>query len=153
MALNGLAFTKLSEKAIIPEKATLGSAGLDLFSPIDAVVPAKNNKKIDLDLSVKLPNGVYGRIAPRSGLAINYFVGIGGGVIDADYNGNIGVIIFNFGKLDFKIKRGDRIAQLILEKHLNVTHFDVFYKNEKIHVLSKRLKLKSRDGGFGSTGK
>ena len=58
----------------------------------------------------------YGRIAPRSGLALKKFIDVGAGVIDSDYRGEIGVILFNFGNEDFEINMGDKIAQLIFER-------------------------------------
>ena len=67
-------------------------------------------------LSMALPPGCYGRIAPRSGLALKKFIDIGAGVIDSDYRGELGVILFNFGDEDFVVNMGDRIAQLILKK-------------------------------------
>ena len=60
-----------------------------------------------------LPPGCYGRIAPRSGLALKKLIDVGAGVIDADYRGEVGVILFNFGKEDFVVNMGDKIAQLI----------------------------------------
>ena len=60
--------------------------------------------------------GCYGRVAPRSGLALKKFIDVGAGVIDTDYRGEVGVILFNFGSEDFVINMGDRIAQLIFEK-------------------------------------
>ena len=67
-------------------------------------------------LQRQLPVGFYGRIAPRSGLALNYHIDIGGGVIDRDFRGNIGIIIYNHSDTLFIITRGDRIAQLKCEK-------------------------------------
>ena len=67
-------------------------------------------------ISIAVPEGCYGRIAPRSGLAVKKFIDVGAGVIDADYRGEVGVVLFNHSEEDFKVKPGDRIAQLILEK-------------------------------------
>ena len=67
-------------------------------------------------LAISLLPACYGRIAPRSGLAIKKFIDVGAGVIDADYRGELGVILFNFGEEDFIVNMGDRIAQLIFEK-------------------------------------
>ena len=67
-------------------------------------------------LALAMPPDCYGRVAPRSGLALKRFVDIGAGVIDSDYRGELGVILFNFGDEDFTINMGDRIAQLIFEK-------------------------------------
>ena len=71
---------------------------------------------VKTDLSIAIPNGCYGRIAPWSGLAVKKFIDIGAGVIDADYRGEIGVVMFNHSDEDLKVKQGDHIAQLILEK-------------------------------------
>ena len=71
---------------------------------------------IKTDLQIAIPTGCYGRIAPRSGLAVHKFIDIGGGVIDKDFRGNVSVVLFNFGNEAFTIERGDRVAQLICEK-------------------------------------
>ena len=63
-----------------------------------------------------MPPGCYGRVAPRSGLAIKKFIDVGAGVIDSDYRGELGVVLFNFSSEDFCINMGDRIAQLVFEK-------------------------------------
>ncbi|XP_073921992.1 deoxyuridine 5'-triphosphate nucleotidohydrolase, mitochondrial isoform X3 [Castor canadensis] len=81
--------------------------------------------------------------APRSGLAAKHFIDVGAGVIDEDYRGNVGVILFNFGKEKFEVKKGDRIAQLICER--------IFYPEiEEVQVLDDTER---GSGGFGSTGK
>ena len=86
--------------------------------------------------------GCYGRIAPRSGLAHKNFIDVGAGVIDSDYRGNVGVILFNFGEQDFEVKKGDRIAQLICEK---IEYPDLIEEEEL-------AESERGDGGFGSTG-
>ena len=70
---------------------------------------------VKTDIRIALPVGCYGRIAPRSGLALKHSINVGGGVIDGDYRGNVGIILFNHSDQDFLINRGDRIAQLIPE--------------------------------------
>ena len=67
-------------------------------------------------LSISFPAGLYARIAPRSGLALKQFINVGAGVVDTDYHGEVGVILFNHGGQDFKVKMGDRIGQVILEQ-------------------------------------
>ena len=67
-------------------------------------------------LSLAMPSGCYGRIAPRSGLAIKKFIDVGAGVVDADYRGELGIVLFNFSDTDFQINMGDKIAQLIFKK-------------------------------------
>jgi dUTP pyrophosphatase len=67
-------------------------------------------------IAVGLPDGVYARVAPRSGLAAKHCIDVGAGVIDPDYTGEIKVIMFNHGDVDYTIKQGDKIAQMILER-------------------------------------
>ena len=68
------------------------------------------------DLAIAIPHGTYARVAPRSGLAVKNFIDTGAGVVDEDYRGNIGVVLFNPSAVDFAVKQGDRVAQLILER-------------------------------------
>jgi dUTP pyrophosphatase len=78
-------------------------------------VPTRGKKLVFTDLQIQLPDGCYGRIPPRSGVAINHHIHDGGGVIDQDYRGNVGVVIYNHSNAPFIITSGDRIAQLICE--------------------------------------
>ena len=107
---------KLRNSAAIPKRATENAAGYDLASAEETVVPAKGKAVVKTGISLATPEGCYGRIAPRSGLAVKRFIDVGAGVIDADYRGEVGVVLFNHSDEDFKVKQGDRIAQLILEK-------------------------------------
>jgi dUTP pyrophosphatase len=76
-------------------------AGYDLSSAYDYIVKARGKKLVDTDIQVQLPQGCYGRIAPRSGLAWKSSIDIGAGVIDTDYTGKIAIVLFNFGEFDF----------------------------------------------------
>lgn len=107
---------KLSVAAILPSRGTSGAAGYDLSSAYAYTVKARGKELVKTDLSIAVPDGTYGRIAPRSGLAWKNSIDVGAGVIDADYRGPVGVILFNHSDTDFKIAAGDRIAQLILER-------------------------------------
>ena len=107
---------KLQNSATIPKRATKEAAGYDIASAEETVVPAKGRTVVKTGISIAVPSGCYGRIAPRSGLAVKKSVDIGAGVIDADYRGEIGVVMINHSDEDLKVKQGDRIAQLILEK-------------------------------------
>lgn len=78
---------KLSENATIPTRGSAGAAGYDLSSAVDTVVPSKGKALVATDLSIALPTGVYGRVAPRSGLTHKNFIDVGAGVIDEDYRG------------------------------------------------------------------
>jgi len=106
------------------------------------VVPARGKVLVDTDISMAVPDGTYGRIAPRSGLASKHMIDTGAGVIDADYRGQVKVLLFNHGEKDFEVKEGDRVAQLVLER---------IYTPEVVEV--KELEESVRGaGGFGSTG-
>ncbi|GLC34797.1 hypothetical protein PLESTM_000241000 [Pleodorina starrii] len=107
---------KLSDKATLPKRGSAGAAGYDLASAEETVVPARGKVLVKTDISIRVPKGTYGRVAPRSGLAAKNFIDTGAGVIDEDYRGNVGVLLFNHSDSDFPIKVGDRIAQLVLEK-------------------------------------
>ena len=111
-----LQIAKLSEHAIIPTKGSSSAAGYDLYSAYDYVVPARGKVLAKTDIQVKVPHGTYGRVAPRSGLAWKNHIDIGAGVVDEDYRGNVGVVMFNHADKEFVIKTGDRIAQLVCEK-------------------------------------
>jgi dUTP pyrophosphatase len=89
-----------------------------------------------------LPEGIDGRIAPRSGLAAKHFIDTGAGVIDADYRGQVKVLLFNHADVDFQVKEGDRIAQLVLER---------IYTPEVQEVPELEESVRGA-GGFGSTG-
>jgi len=110
-----LGFLRLTENAFAPERGSSMSAGFDLRSAYDYIVPKQDKQLIKTDIAIQLPNHCYGRIAPRSGLALHNFIDVGAGVVDKDYTGNICVLLFNHSKVDFPVKRGDRIAQLICE--------------------------------------
>ena len=107
---------KLRNNATVPKRGSEDAAGYDIASAEDTVVPAKGKAVIKTGISIAIPEGCYGRIAPRSGLTVKKFIDVGAGVIDADYRGEIGVVLFNHSEEDFEVKPGDRIAQLILEK-------------------------------------
>ncbi|KAH8377646.1 hypothetical protein KR093_006421 [Drosophila rubida] len=137
-----LRFAKLTEHALEPVRGSERAAGLDLRSAYDLVVPARGKAIVKTDLQVQVPEGSYGRVAPRSGLAVKNFIDVGAGVVDEDYRGNLGVVLFNHSDADFEVKRGDRIAQFICER--------IFYPElEQVDKLEDTVR---GEGGFGSTG-
>merc|ERR1719348_2253279 len=138
-----LHFHKLSKNATTPTQGSKYAAGLDLASAETKVIKAGGRALVKTDLQVALPDGCYGRIAPRSGLAYKKGIDVGAGVIDQDYRGNVGIILFNFGHEDFKVEKGDRIAQFILEKIFIPTLVE---SSEKLEETVRG------EGGFGSTG-
>jgi dUTP pyrophosphatase len=134
---------KLSDNAIIPAKGSAFAAGYDLYAAEDAVVNCGTRKLIKTNISMEITPGYYGRIAPRSGLAYKNGIDVLAGVIDSDYRGDIGVILYNSDKnIDFIVKKGDRIAQIIFEACYSAT------LNEAEN-LDNTLR---QSGGFGSTG-
>ncbi|GMF17210.1 unnamed protein product [Phytophthora lilii] len=133
---------KLSAAAVLPSRGSSLAAGLDLAAAADALIPAGGKGLVKTDLAVAVPAGCYARVAPRSGLALKKFIDTGAGVIDADYRGNVGVILFNHSAEDFAVKRGDRVAQLILEK--------IAYP--EVREVDDIEDTARGAGGFGSTG-
>ena len=107
---------KLRNNAAVPKRGSEEAAGYDIASAEDTVVPAKGKAVIKIGISIAIPEGCCGRIAPRSGLTVKRFIDVGAGVIDGDYRGEVGVVLFNHSEEDFEVKPGDRITQLILEK-------------------------------------
>ena len=107
---------RVNVNAKLPVRGTKGAVGYDLAVAQAAVVPAHGKCLVKIGLAMALPPGCYGRIAPRSGLALKKLIDVEAGIIDADYRGEVGVILFNFGEEDFVVNLGDRIAQLIFEK-------------------------------------
>ena len=132
---------RMSDAAIVPRKGTVGSAGYDLYASAECVVPAKGKSIVKTDIAMAIPYGYYGRVAPRSSMAVKH-TDIGAGVIDSDYRGEIGVVLFNHAETDLVIKVHDRIAQLIIEK---------LGMGDLVEV--SELDDTSRGvGGYGSTG-
>ncbi|KAM0667464.1 hypothetical protein ACQRIT_003479 [Beauveria bassiana] len=133
---------KLSPAGRLPTRGSAFAAGYDLYAAKDTTVPARGKVLVDTDISIAVPAGTYGRIAPRSGLASKHFIDTGAGVIDADYRGQVKVLLFNHAEADYAIKEGDRIAQLVLERIVTPDVVEVEELQESVRGA----------GGFGSTG-
>lgn len=136
----------LNDKAKIPCRAHPTDAGADLFSTENCIISSGERRPVSTGISLEIPEGYYGRIAPRSGLAAKNGIDVLAGVLDSSYRGEVKVILLNTDQSDqgdFEIKAGDRIAQLIIEKHYN---FD-FEVVDSLEETTRSL------GGFGSTGK
>uniref|UniRef100_A0A2K5CRK6 Deoxyuridine 5'-triphosphate nucleotidohydrolase n=1 Tax=Aotus nancymaae TaxID=37293 RepID=A0A2K5CRK6_AOTNA len=93
-----LRFARLSEHATAPMRGSTWAAGYDLYSAYDYTIPPMEKALVKTDIQIVLPCGCYGRVASRSGLAAKHFIDVGAGVIDEDCRGNVGVVLFNFGK-------------------------------------------------------
>ncbi|XP_071493135.1 uncharacterized protein [Diadema antillarum] len=137
-----LRYAKLAPDAKEPVRGSDQAAGYDLFSNADMVVPSKGKALVPTDIQIALPEGCYGRIAPRSGLAVKKFIDVGAGVIDRDYRGNVRILLFNFSEEDFQVNKGDRIAQLVCEK--------IFMPS--LEACESLEETERGAGGFGSTG-
>jgi|NOAtaT_6_FD_contig_91_264182_length_808_multi_2_in_0_out_0_1 deoxyuridine 5'-triphosphate nucleotidohydrolase len=132
----------LNVNATMPKRGSPLSAGFDLSASEPIVIPPHCRAIVKTGISIACPAGTYARIAPRSGLAVKNFIDTGAGVVDADYRGEVGVVLFNFGDEPFSINRGDRIAQLILEKICMAQAVQV----EELDDTERGA------GGYGSTG-
>lgn len=132
----------LSDNASLPKRGSEGAAGYDLASAEDVVVKAWSKALVKTDVAISIPDNCYAQIAARSSLAWDHSIVVGAGIVDRDYRGNIGVVMFNFSDKDFEVKVGDRIAQLIL---INISTPEI----KKVDSLDESER---GDNGFGSTG-
>lgn len=131
----------------LPRFMTRGAAGMDLLANVEneVIVMPNEIKLIPTGIAVAVPEGYEAQIRPRSGLALKHgitFVNTPG-TIDSDYRGEIGVILINLGENPFIIKRGDRIAQMVINK----IEIPKIYEVEELEITQRG------EGGFGSTGK
>lgn len=130
----------------LPMYMTHGSAGMDLYANVDKEVALNEGaiKLISTGISIELPVGFEAQIRPRSGLALKYGISFVNtpGTIDSDYRGEINVIMINFGNKPFIIKRGDRIAQMVINK----------IETPEIIEVDELNDSSRGTGGFGSTG-
>jgi dUTP pyrophosphatase len=139
--MNTIKIKKINDLATAPTKGSEYSAGYDLYSSEEFTLMPMNRKLFKTGLSIAIPNGLYGRIAPRSGLAFKDGIDVLAGVIDEDYRGEIGVLLINFGLTEKQIKVGDKIAQIIFE----------FYNQVEFELVDELQTTQRGEGGFGST--
>ena len=129
-----------------PNYETLASAGMDLRANISESITLNplDRAIVKTGLFIALPFGTEAQVRPRSGLAAKYGITVlnAPGTVDADYRGEIGVILVNLSNTSFKINDGERIAQLVIAKHERAIW-------EEVEVLSETAR---GEGGFGSTG-
>ncbi len=133
-------------KNSLPAYETAHAAGMDLRADVDETVVLKpmERKLLPTGLFMELPEGFEAQIRPRSGLAFKHGIGIvnSPGTIDADYRGEIKVLLINFSDQDFEINNGDRIAQMVVARHEKVNW-------EKVELLNETTR---GVGGYGHTG-
>lgn len=131
-------------EARMPAKANADDAGFDLSACEEAVIAPGQRALIKTGLVVHVPDGCYGRIAPRSGLALKKGIDVLAGVVDSTYRGPLGIVLINLGEEPFVVSVGDRVAQFVIEK---IAHPAL----EEVSDVSE-LAESTRTGGFGSTG-
>ena len=134
---------KLRPDARLPTRGSEGSAGYDLYAVESGVIPPNERAMVGTGLAMTVPEECYGRIAPRSGLAVKCSIGILAGVADRDYTAEYKVVMFNHGDKEYEYSKGDRIAQLVLEKISTPPVVEVVELYESARG----------EGGFGSTGR
>ncbi len=135
----------LTPDAIIPKYQTEEAAGFDMHSVDEKTIKAGERDVIKTGLAVALPKGYELQVRPRSGLALKNGVTVLNtpGTVDSDYRGELMVILFNTGKEDFVVKKGDRIAQAVIKEILQAD----------FAVVDELDSTERGTGGFGSTGK
>jgi dUTP pyrophosphatase len=133
---------RLCKEAKCPTRGLDKAAGWDLYNTQEKEIPSGGHSLITTGISITIPQGTYTQIVPRSGLVVKNMIAIGVGVIDADYRGEVKVLLFNHGKQPFLIKDGDQIAQMILEK----------YKKTEIEETEDLKETTRGTKGFGSSG-
>lgn len=144
---NAVRFIRVGDHRLsVPKRATSGAAGIDMQSNKQVIIYPGQQLIIPTGWAWDMANwyGIYGRLAPRSGLAARHGIAVQAGVIDADYQGEIQVILINHGERAFEIMPGDRICQLIIEQ----CKMSECYEGDEFMSNSHR-----GEGKFGSTGK
>jgi len=131
----------------LPQYMTTGAAGMDIYAAVkqSEVIDPGQIKLIPTGLCISVPEGYEAQIRPRSGLALKYGITLVNtpGTIDADYRGEIGLIVINHGQTPFEVKRGDRLAQMVINKIAQADFLEVNNLEDTVRSA----------GGFGSTGK
>jgi dUTP pyrophosphatase len=127
--------------AKIPTRGSTGAVGWDLYSIESAEILPGQCRLVNTGVSIEFPSSVYGRIAPRSGLALKHGITIGSGVIDPDYTDNIQVLIMNQGEQPVRLLAGDQVAQLVLEHYFMGT----------LREVNQIADTAQGSQGFGST--
>lgn len=142
MTIETLRFKRLDERATLPTRGSASSAGLDIYSIEEISIEPKQRILARTGLAVAVPVGFYGRVAPRSGLAVKNGLDVLAGVIDSDYRGELCCALLNTGDETLTLEAGSRLCQLIIEQIITPTP-----------AWAEDLDETARGvGGFGSTG-
>jgi dUTP pyrophosphatase len=140
--LDVLRFKQLDDKATLPARGSSFAAGLDICSIEDVVIEPRQRATARTGLAVAIPHGFYGRVAPRSGLAVKQGLDVLAGVIDSDYRGELCCVLYNTSDVAIELPAGSKICQLIIEKIITPQPTWVNDLDETARGA----------GGFGSTG-
>lgn len=137
-----LKVTSLGPNFKAPVRKHPTDAGADIHAAEEVVIESGKRHAVSTQMAIAVPEGYYGRIAPRSGLAYKNGIDVLAGVADSSFRGEIKVILINLGESPFKVEVGDRVAQLVIEK----------IATPKIEVVPSLDETERGEGGFGSTG-
>ncbi len=141
-----VAYAKINQDACEPTRGSERAAGYDLYSVDEVLIPPGHKEIIHTGICFEIPEGHYGRVAPRSGLASKHGIDVLAGVCDEDYKGEICVILINHGKKEVWIQKGDRVAQFIFEK--------ITIPDNLVEISHEDFTATKRGtNGFGSTGR
>ena len=129
----------------LPAYATNGASGMDVVSAEEVTIPPGGRHAVATGLALAIPPGYEIQVRPRSGLALKHGITVPNtpGTIDSDYRGEVGVILINHGQEPFVIRRGERIAQMVVTRHEQAEVFEVESLDDTVRGA----------GGFGSTGR
>ena len=133
---------KLIESAILPSYGHPGDAGLDFYAAEDFVLTHEMRHAVSTGISMALPEGYVALVWDKSGLAAKKGITVLGGVIDAHYRGEYKIILYNTERDDFVIRKGDKVAQVLVQPIVSA-------ESEEVEELSETAR---GEGGFGSTG-
>lgn len=138
-------FKKLTEDAIVPDYKSAEAAGMDIYAGEDKIISTGGWDLVKSGIAIELPQGYEAQVRPRSGLALKQGITVlnSPGTVDSDFRGDVGVILMNFDKRPLHVKKGDRIAQLVIAP---------VSRAEMVEVQELGSSKRGLDG-FGSTGK
>ena len=134
---------KLDNGAIMPTRAHAADAGLDLFSPVEVFIPARQSVTIDTLVHIELPENTVGFLKSKSGMNVKYGIQSGEGVIDVGYTGSIRVKLYNHSGRWYTVNKGDKISQLVILPILT----------PDLELVDELDETERGTGGFGSTGR
>jgi dUTP pyrophosphatase len=134
---------RLREDAILPRYAHFGDAGMDVFSCENLIIPAKERRIVSTGIAAEFPSGYVALVWDKSGLASNFGLKTLGGVIDSSYRGEYKIIILNTSSEDYEVKKGEKIAQILIQP----------VESCEIEEVTELEESSRGEGRFGSTGK